>query len=82
MIVGFIFMAVLNSFHLFNLGGFHLAQGFNRLAGFLIVMTMAGIGMNTRAKQLFQGGGRALLVGLLSMLVLMSISLVLVHLFL
>ena len=80
MIIGFVCMAVLNSFGLFNVkhvGGvsLHPQAWLQHASDFLIVMAMLSIGLATNLRKLLQDGHSSLLFGLLLMLVPTSLSL-------
>jgi uncharacterized integral membrane protein (TIGR00698 family) len=75
-IFGFVAMAALNSLHVFSPGAAHaLTLG----AGFLIVMVLAGVGLNVDAVKISHMGLRPLGVGMLLATLMALISLSLVH---
>lgn len=87
MILGFIIMIILNSAGLFStraLGGvtLHPSTWMTELSNFLVIMTMVGIGLSTKFKDLLQGGVKALSLAFVGMLFLIILSLFLIHLFL
>ena len=68
MIIGFVIMIVLNSFGWLNA----VKPELNFICDFLIVITLVAMGLTTSFKVLMQGGHRALLLGLLAMLLVMA----------
>lgn len=57
-----------------------VVQHVNELGRFLVLIAMAGIGLNTRLNTIIKIGGKPFLVGLLASLLLAIISLLLIHL--
>jgi len=57
-----------------------VVQHVNELGRFLVLIAMAGIGLNTRLNTIIKIGGKPFLVGLVASLLLAIISLLLIHL--
>jgi uncharacterized integral membrane protein (TIGR00698 family) len=80
MVIGFIIIVTLNSFGVFS--SFNLASitwnpgdWLTHTSDFLIITTMAGVGLSTNIRDLFKGGIKVLLVGFIVMLLLSALSL-------
>ena len=95
-ILGFLIIALANTFHFLPLITFHLQDNFlwgegpytllpsqflSRTAGFLITIAMAGIGFGIDFKNVRKTGLTPLWVGLLSAIILAALSLILIRLF-
>ncbi|MFZ1125932.1 MAG: putative sulfate exporter family transporter [Candidatus Baltobacteraceae bacterium] len=77
-IFGFVVMVALNSLHVFSAG---TAHALTLSAGFLIVMVLAGVGLNVDAVKIARMGLRPLGVGMLLATLMALVSLSLVHVF-
>lgn len=84
MVIGFVIMVLLNTTGIlgpWHLGGLSIypAKGFVFMSDFLIVMTMAAIGLTTTLRHLADGGVRAIAMGGLTMLGVVIVSLGLIY---
>lgn len=84
MVIGFLIFTILNALGLFST--FHIGQHvvdskawLTHISNWLILITMAAIGLMTNIKQLVNAGPKAIQLALLSMLVLLAFSLGLVY---